>query len=475
MESPEKLFFHKQLMARVAVFLFCSCFSFALGAAVPQQQSKYAALASDVAVTEPYRILLQTTITLNAPDKIYVQSDGYIRQGAGTPGSAGRVAGGISIVVDSAKIGSDAVVDWPEGRDGQVHSYNVIGAAELSAGTHTVSLVAASLLPSSSSFTVGAGSNLSVFVHPADRILVTTLSDPTDTYGDYLVADRSVDPPVPINVSNWERGTPLPVLEPLRLTVPATDSPVVAMSSARVFGESGDVLLGIGLNGKNPGNAYSSWSVNDMGYLAEYQAPVFSHAYFPKLAPDSRISMQATVFPWEAPYENPAIYKIGAGAKLIVMYGGMQVTGHSVISDAVNDPWDLVCVKWPNCSRPSLTAEDAVFTVPEGHHGVVMFSAKARVQEQVLAGTYGRAAIRIGIWDATGIKIGEGSVGMQRIADPLSISQRTLSSSYLATGAKALKPGIYRARVELAVWSAPGENPLNNLDFRSDMPLLWFD
>lgn len=451
----------------IAIFVFVVSIT---AHSAPQQQSQYLSLNSDVKVINHDQVLLQTTLTLAASDKVYVQSDGNMWS------DVGPVVGGISIFIDGSKVSNDAVVDWPSGHPGLQHSYNVIGTANLSAGTHVVQLIATQVT-SPATFTVGYKSNLSIFVHPADQIQDTSFYIQSDPNHDYLVANQNGSS-IDTSYWNYTNPTPLPFLEPLSLVVsPPSYTPVIVTSSSRAYpiaGQAGDVLLGIGLNHQNPGNRYSSWSVNDLGNQAENQAPVSNHAYFPNLSPSSTITLQATVFPWGDP-SNPdkIVYKLGAGSKLITMYGGMKVTGYSNLSNVVNDPWDAVCIKTSNCSKQYLAS--SYFSIPQGHSGVVMFSAKTRVQEQIWTGTAGGAAIQIGIWDDAGNKVGEGSIGAQYITADNSISQRTLTSSYLAAGEKSLKPGGYLAKVEVLLYGMPVQNPLNNLYFRSDLPLIWFD
>jgi len=59
---------------------------------------------------------------------------------------------------------------------------------------------------------------------------------------------------------------------------------------------------------------------------------------------------------------------------------------------------------------------------------------------------------------------------VQQLAAPFSVSQGTISASYLAAGNEQLKPGVHTIRVY-----GRAEGSFIHLVFLRDLPLLWFE
>src|SRR5262249_15000817 len=133
----------------------------------------------------------------------------------------------------------------------------------------------------------------------------------------------------------------------------------------------------------NPGNQASLWTVNDTWTGAELQAPVSTYAFLSDIQAGSHlITLNASEFPWY-PAEDTAIYKVGAETTLVTLQGNLAVAGSAPTSSSSNDTTDYVLVG-VNGGVPAIGSDAVIasrqFTVPPGHSGVVMMTAKSRVQ-----------------------------------------------------------------------------------------------
>ncbi len=117
----------------------------------------------------------------------------------------------------------------------------------------------------------------------------------------------------------------------------------------------------------------------------------------------------------------------------------------------------------PPVGEPFVLAEGTL-NIPEGHNGIIMFTSKIRVQ--------GDSADEGGIctlWITIDDKI-VGFVGAQPLEYPNSVSQRTITTSYLTTGENALSPGVHQIKSMIQV-----DGDFKHLSVHNDMPLMWFD
>lgn len=420
-----------------------------------QSRSQYVSLAADRELRNR-NALLTARLELPRPADILVHSDGTFAPT--TMDAAARM----SIEVDGRPAGNDSTIDWRGSAVPVRHSFNVVGAVRLLAGPHIVRLVGN---PLAGAFSVSAGANLSVFVDPARRVSTARLQAAVGPF-DYT--------------SLGLIGNALPHTQLLRVGVDAR-TPTVALASAttRVAGHDGDSMLGIYLNGRHPGPASSLWTVNDTCSCAEVEGPVFTHALLSRARAPSTVSLDATEFPWRPapPFsqsDNPAIYSVQPAAALTVLNGGLRVVGKGTVllngfSDQLDTAWDFVCVgsssSWPNCpptGRNVLLAE-GIFEVPRGHPGVVMLTAKARVQGD---GDDPGGLVRLWL-TVDGTR--RGSTGVQELRAPFSVSQRTISASYLTAGKRALRPGRHIVRLY-----GRADGSFIHLTLSRDIPLLWF-
>jgi hypothetical protein len=400
-------------------------------------------------------VLLAAPLDLPKRDAVFVEADGTFAP------ATGDAAASISIHVDATRVSNVSTIDWRGSVDPVRHSFNVVGVVPLSAGHHTAELVGQ---PLAGSFTIGASSNLSVLVHPAQHVGASQLGAEAGPF-DYTTLGRL--------------GPDLPHA-PLVTRTADVRRPTVAIASAtgRRAAHDGDGMLGIYLDGKHPGPESSLWTVNDICTCAEVEAPMFTHALLRDGRRSSSVSLDATEFPWSIPppaREDPAIFTVQPSATLVVLNGGMQLVGaaRSLLPffpndvGTVSDGWCIgTSSGWSGCPSvgTNVLLAQARIAVPAGHPGVVMLLAKTRVQ-----GDESDRGGNARLWLTVDGKP-RGSVGVQQLAEPFSVSGRTIAASYLAAGSERLRPGTHVVRVY-----GRAEGSFVHLVYLRDLPLLWFD
>jgi len=431
----------------------------------PQARSVYMALSANREV-DGSAVLLATTLTLGSTDALFVEGDGAV-----IPHDASSAAT-LSVQVDGRRISNESSIDWrvvPNPWDVPVtHSFNVIGEAELASGRHLFQLVIDS---AGAGATVAASSNLSVFVHPATAVHAAELPQQV---GPFDFATRGSDPASPPHA-------------PVE-SVPVNSSlPAVALASASVGSATedqtswGDAMMSIYADANHPGNARSSWSVQEMG-SNELTAPVYAQAVLPPAVPHATVSLDVTEFPWfngggtlTNSIEDGVRYTIQPTAMLLVLTGGLRVfgaartlaTGHP---DSSGTALDFYCLAssagFPGCAPvgTDVLLTEARIRIPRSHPGVLFFAAKTRAQ-----GDDTDAGGIVSIWlTIDGVR--RGSTGTQQIAAPSGVSERTVSASYLSAGANTLKPGWHTVRLY-----GHADGSFAHLTLVRDIPLLWFD
>jgi hypothetical protein len=424
-----------------------------------QVRSRYLALAQPRAV-RARTTLLRGRLSLGRGDTVFVQTDGtYSPLGIGAAGS-------VFIEIDGRRVSNESVIDWRNSETPVRHSFNAIGAARLPKGTHDVELVA---VPIAGAFTVSRSSNLGIHVHPAKQVSVARLPRQA---GPFNFATSGLE----------GRADQLPHVT-LASLVADTRTPTVALAagSARRAGENGDAMFGIYLDGRHPGNRLSLWSVNDLCFCAELQAPLYAHAVLRGGSRRSRVSVEATEYPWDQPgvptkLEDTAVYVVRPSATLVALGGDMHVVGNAssdrpATRGLAQTAWNWSCAvrgvnTGPHCPEVGTNLEIAseTFEVPEQHSGVVMFAAKTRLQ----AGRHDVGGT-VKLWLTIDGKR-RGSLGVQELAAPDTIGQRTISASYLAAGKHRLRPGKHRVKVYARV-----DGSFDGVALSRDLPLIWFD
>jgi FG-GAP-like repeat len=420
--------------------------------------STYSRLSSDVQVNVTPVGLLNSTIFLPNATWVYVQSDGrYFPQS-----TAFATA---HIEVNGTKISNDSSIDWRGSTRPNQHSFNVIGAAYLSAGTHTFTLKGATL---GAPVIFGAGTNLSVLITKATSI--NNLSSIADTQE------------LSFNTVGVPEGVAIPTTAfvPL-LSTPIGNStgPIVALASGSSFpsGKYGDGMFGIFLNNAEPNIDSMTWSINDLWTGAELQAPMFSQALFTSPPVNSSVQLIASEAPYYIDVVNSVQYKVRANTRLVTLSGSAMISGKALtpgypyISQGLYRRFAYVCIGTngfnPGCpvSGTEIVVGEGQVCIPSGHSGEVLFSAKTRVQGDQADGG-GTLLLTIKI---DGIQVGQ--IGVQQIGpQPDAVSARTISASYLSAGAKRLSEGCHTVQ---AIGQAIGD--FRNVSMNADMPLVWFD
>jgi len=278
----------------------------------PQSQSRYLSLGSDVLVDSVNKVLLQTTFNLSQADNVLFRTDGRYYP------SFGSVAANIYIKLNGNPISNNSTIDWRGSTSAQQHSFNAIGSAYLPAGTHTVQLLG-SVTGGSGSFQVGAGSNLSIFVHPSD---IVSSSETVDDSAVISLDTSNWSDLLQINPSAITQNYNIPYVNLASVTTTAF-SDVIALSSgyAHKYLSSGDAFLSIFANGKSPGNNYASWAMQDLWEGAESKAPFYSHAIFQNLQINSNVALIATEAPWGPPEQasyDGVSYRVGSKTKWLI-------------------------------------------------------------------------------------------------------------------------------------------------------------
>ena len=433
--------------------------------ASPQARSSYRALGTDVTVSER-TILLASRVRLTRADSIFVSADGSY-----APVEAASAAS-LFVRIDGRRVTNESSLDWrvmPNPWAVPVrHSFSAIGAARLSEGRHLIELVGEA---PAGSFTVAPGSNLTVFVHPADQVAVGRLGQEA---GPFAFTTRGRSPSNP----------PHAALVSVRLK---SRVPAVALGSASLRAATGDQsswgdpMISIYGDGRHPGNASSLWAVQEIG-SNELEAPVFMQALFRGGASHSTVSLDATEFPWfdaggplQNPIEDGAQYVVRPTALLVALSGGLDVYGAAPAlaqghAESNGTSLDYYCLAsssgFAGCEPvgSDVLLARAKFRVPAKHSGVVFFTAKTRVQ-----GDNADPGGLVSMWlTIDGMR--QGSTGVQEIAAPSGVSQRTITASYISAGHNTLTPGTHVVRVY-----ARADGQFVHISLVRDIPLVWFD
>ncbi|HEL4226690.1 TPA: hypothetical protein UM512_001713 [Stenotrophomonas maltophilia] len=448
-------------MKRITLFVGLAV-ALALGqASAATPGSRYLQLAADQRVQPGTATLLSSTIDLNAPGWVYVQSDGRYFPG-------GRSAANAYITINGEVVSNDSYIDWRQSTSAQQHSFNVIGAKYLPAGHHTVNLAGQAI---GSAVNFGSASNLSVLITSAGS--VTNSSLPSDTA---QLDFNTVGSPEGMALQAKDRK--------LLMTAQAGNpgGPIVAMASGRAFawGNYGDGMMGIFLNEQEPGIESMTWSINDIFSGAETQAPFYSQGLFVNPPAYSTVSFVASESPYYQPQDantNNVKYKFGANSRLVTLSNGFGVVGKGLnpgFNYAAAGPYRrfaYVCVGTngfaPGCppAGSQVVIGEGQVCIPQGHNGVVLFSTKSRVQGDPNDGG-GSVFLFLKI---DGQQVG--SLGTQQLGSrPDSVSTRTISASYLSAGSSALGTGCHTVQ---AVAQVLGD--FRHMSLNADMPLVWFD
>jgi hypothetical protein len=233
-------------------------------------------------------------------------------------------------------------------------------------------------------------------------------------------------------------------------------------------------MWGIFHNNSFDGYTTSNWSVNDMCSCAEWEAPMSTVGLFSSL-PSGYHSFQwrASEFPWGTGTQN-LTYTINPHSGLVLLSGGLDVVGGAVADeypDGDDNPfnqWDYQVIgssyyrQFPPTYEPNEMAS-STFTLPPGHNGVVMFLATMRVQ-----GDSSDQGGNVFLWlEIDGVKVG--GYGVQQLAYPNGVSQRTIMAGYLSSE-PPLSPGSHIVKV-----MAQADGDFKYVSAHKELLLVYFD
>jgi hypothetical protein len=425
----------------IALFsIFCTTNAFCAGS-----DSQYLSLPQDVQVSGIQTLL---SAQVNGGQWVYFQSAGRYWPSTANTGSS------VYITVDGIRVGTSSVINcW----DSVIqHSFEVVGASNLSPGSHQVQLVAN--FPSGGY--VGSSSNLIIMTRPAARVSQSSMA-----------TDSNV---ISVNTDGIYEGTPLPFVSVLTSTTYSDGSPIIALASGRSYyspGHAGDALWNLSLDGVGEHNDSSSWSDDNIVVGAEFQAPMYNIGFFSNTAVGNHtVSLNATKAPYP-PVNDRVTYRVGSTTTLVTLNGGFTVYGKIAPDNQVYHRYTWTpCVGsssgWPGCPNvgSDVVLYSTVITIPPSHNGVVMFSSNPRVQ----GGPDDQGGI-VRLWITVDGQL-KSSVGVQQISNGLGAASRTLASSYLAAGAGALSPGTHTVQLH-----ARADGDFVHLVLGKDLPFIWFD
>jgi hypothetical protein len=413
--------------------------------------SIYQSLPSDTPVYGNSVIISSVSLNVSQGEWVLVKSDGRYY-----PNGGSFIA--VYITVDGGKVSNDSLTDWRGSTNPVQHSYSVVGVAYLNPGQHVIALQADAPY---GYVNLGAASNLSVMTQPASSVNEYTVYPDTGVISE--------------NVTGIQEGQPVPVTSVANAWTTTNGEPVIALASGRSYyagtppNNYGNAMWNLSIDGFGEDNSSSSWSDNDMFTGAELQAPMYNHGFFNVGPGQHGVSLDATVEPYGSTPDD-AWYRVGAGSRLILLNGGMNVAGKVTPNTQVNYRFTYVCIGSdqgsPGCpgTYTDVVLDDVTISIPQGHNGVVMFSAMTRVQ-----GDASDAGGNVSFWiTIDGVPVS--SYGVQQLASPNGDSTRTVTASYLAAGSNALSPGDHDVQLH-----AMASGSFIHLSMTQDLPLIWFD
>ncbi|MEM7202877.1 MAG: hypothetical protein AAF628_21645 [Planctomycetota bacterium] len=415
--------------------------------------------------------LRKETFTLSAPATLFVRADGHVLPTSWPTAVTARVW----ISVDGSPASNASEVSWNRSIAPQPHTVNCVAGMTLNAGTHEVALEASS---TDGTFRLD-GASMSVFVAPASQVQMRqTVTDTPEIFA-VLPGPRSS------SRCAWGR---LPYHSVLSLDMPTSDLPVFVFGSCHAFisRAAGDMMLGLFMPRSDERVERSvdfegTFSVQDLYPAAELNAAVFVQGVMRGTAPSSefrpRVQLGGTEFPPSFHSTRALAYRVGGGAALVAVSGGLQVAGWADKTAGVK--CSAVCIGGQGSGCPPLGTEFVVsrgtISIPPGHDGRVFISGKARCQ-----GNTGDESTRVTMQiRLNGSYVG--STSMQGTGGWLggwdsSLSQRTLSSSYLTTGGTALPQGNHTVELVCIVNSIVlPPRTLRYSIWDDATQLVWFD
>lgn len=293
---------------------------------------------------------------------------------------------------------------------GQRHSFLVNGAEVLSAGNHTVELVA-SRDAGTGSFTVQASAQLTALVGFGDVAVVLTGSS------------APISGVSPVQVSSMSRSTTGPVYLEHAGTIQRVSGDGDAIT--KIYGDGGWL-------------SESTFGINDMVSGQDEIAPLGAHALW---APRAGTHIFA-VYTHKLDYSyNTVTYKVVPEATLLAAWGNISGNATSNVLDVP-------------VGNASVELGRRTFTLPAGHNGRVWVVVQGRWLDLSNSGTGG---LESAILMLDNVPVGPFAV--QSFHRDMTQSQRNFSLGYLAS---SLSAGDHTVKVRVA--------PANPADPHHNMP-----
>jgi hypothetical protein len=479
--------------------------------------ASYRIMLSQKDVTVETAVLTATVDATFSGGNLFVQSDGNFQPLDFDHPAAAHVF----IRVDGMQVSNDSYIDWSHSNRPAAHVFNAIGLPGLASGSHLVEVVA---VPDGGPVHVSSA-NLTMIQNPAP-IMDEQVLDPDSSTIDVTtigLGHAGDTPPTP----PFTNYPPLPHF-PLLVSGPKNLAhlPVVALASGRSYyagtastlckipNRCGDPMWGIYADPLTPtscatisplnptalcddhDNTASTWTINDLFESAElFQAPMYSHAFFPSGAAglaggQHSISLGVTEYPWIAGQnggEDPVQYRVGAGARLVVL-AGMQIAGIgkkvSTRMTYANDVNSVVEIG-ANLVGHDVEIASGTLTIPTGRQGVIFFTGKARVYPPgkqagtgELSSGDGLAKLWITLDRASSPpeNVAVSPPGIQQLRQGTE-SQRTMSTSMMLSEGVALAAGDYRvhlwAKAE-GVFPPYSNGEQTHVAMTDEAALVWF-
>src|SRR5262245_33914742 len=271
-------------------------------------QSRYWTMPAAVSLLAA-TALRSETIVLSQPGKLLVEADGNA-QPTSWPTAA---QASIYITVDGVPVTNTALVDWKGSVAPQPHSFNAVGTASVTAGTHVVVLQANA---PNGGYDLGSA-NLSVFVNPAQNVVqAQTAVDSAE-----IMLNFTGTP----GASRCTWGS-IPWKELFRIEMPTQAMPVYvfASGSAQVTRNAGDAMSSVFHAGSNDTRNETSltwrttYTVQDLYPAAEIHGSMFCQGILYGSPPSTEyrptFQFAASELPPSHLATQPLGYKAPAGA-----------------------------------------------------------------------------------------------------------------------------------------------------------------
>ena len=379
-----------------------------------------------------------------------------------------------------------ATTDWGISAPAE-HSFNAIASAVLQPGSHTIVFTASDAPGTLGAFNIGSSSGLGILVRP--------VSDVVSSFQASATANINLTTYNPgMGIDTVEGGANRPTVDLMDQTVAGaptgSGTQVVSLISGTAFhscnsgidGGQGDALWGIWSNPSCQSTHQAAWSVNDIISTAELTAAMYAHSAYPLTAGQTAtLSFRASELAFgsnqagspSGSHENGVCYKVQQFG-MISTYGGSVVGSAPGGSDSFCSTYTFKCVAstMGTSGCPSagtyVTIGSTTVNIPASHDGIVMFSAKTRIQG---ADGDGFSTVVLGI-KIDGLKVG--TTGTQELVSGHTASSRTLTAMYLSApgpDSSTLSTGSHTVEVYINVSGIS----ISSAAVPQDVVLTYFD